>query len=175
MKLLKLLFLVFFPAILSAQESCRIWDGTDFLGVNADGSLNVTANAGTNLNTSALATESTLSSIDDNTIYVDTDNVKPNALIKGSSGATSVDDSAVKVVDGTTASTVAVIVTNCGDEAIYLYWTSSVTSTLFFRKLAAGEAWEYPLGTHATASDVYAIRASAQDNDDVCTSYMMEQ
>lgn len=349
MKLLKLLFLVFFPAILSAQESCRIWDGTDFMGVNADGSLNVTANAGTNLNTSALATSalqsdtrvqgmlaegmlygsarpvliggvdyssSTVAFLDvdetsgalvcnigssggiataasqtsgaqktqisngsveaqveaaatyslkltdaakgldvnarahqlwaadhpdtgagaDNGWYAQNmdDNgnlsinlsairgtpipmhdaadtnapikvgskgtaaeptpvteadrvqfwadlsgrqvVRPSGLTKGSSAVVDVDNdaTAIKVVDGTTAGTSAVIVTNCGVDVIYLWWADTASTTLFFRKLVAGEAWEYPLGTNAS-SDVYANRATDQTDDDVCVSYMAEQ
>ncbi len=349
MRLRNLIPLLLIPFSVYAQESCRIWDGTDFMGVNADGSLNVTANAGTNLNTSALATSalqsdtrvqgllaegalygsarpllmggvdystshtaflevdetngsiicnigtaggiatasnqtsgaqkvqisngsveaqveaagsygshltSAAKGLDTNARmhqvwdpdHMDTDAgadgefyaanqddngnlsinlssirgtpipmhdaadagtalkvgskgtaaeptavtegdrvqfwsdlsgrqvVRPSGLTKGSSAVVDVDNdaTAIKVVDGTTAGMSAVIVTNCGVDPIYLWWANTASTTLFFRKLAAGEAWEYPLGTNAT-SDVYANRASDQTDDDVCVSYMAEQ
>lgn len=104
-------------------------------------------------------------------VTLDGETVKPNALKKLSANSYDVDDTAVQVFDASAnASATSVSITNAGDESIYLYFTSSVTSVLFFKKLDAGESWEYPLGyTSDTTNDVYAIRASAQTNDNVVT------
>lgn len=71
MKLRYTLPLLLFPCVALAQPYNSVWDGTDKLAVNADGSINATCNAGTNLNTSTLATatkqdtgNTSLSSID---------------------------------------------------------------------------------------------------------------
>ena len=96
-------------------------------------------------------------------------NVKPNALEIVNAASYDVDASAILVVDASAHATMtAVTITNAGDETIYLYSTNSVASTLFFKKLFAGDSWDFPLGyTSDTTNDIYAIRASAETNDNV--------
>lgn len=92
-------------------------------------------------------------------------------FVKSSLGSSpySVDNSAVQVLDASADSNmVGVSFTNAGDLSIFLYWTSSVSSTLFFKKLVSGETYYLPLKyTSGTDNDVYAIRASSTGNDDV--------
>ncbi len=64
-----------------------------------------------------------------------------------------------------------IIISNCGDDEIYIYNTTSVTSTLFFKRIASGESWEFPIGyTSGTANDLYAERASGT-GDVIVTTY----
>jgi len=124
------------------------------------------------------ATEATLASIDDNTIYVDTDNVKPNSLLKSSSTGYAVSNSALQVFDASAdAAATAVIITNTHATAtIYLYWTNAVTTAIFFRSLPPGASWEYPLGYESgSGSDIYAIASTATAGNTVYTSVMKEQ
>jgi hypothetical protein len=102
--------------------------------------------------------------------------VKPNALKVLDVTSYDVDASAVLVVDASADATmVAVIITNNGDEDIYLGNTSGVGPLEFIAKLSAGEKWEYPLGyTSDATNDIYAERASAQTNDDVMVTKMAE-
>jgi hypothetical protein len=96
--------------------------------------------------------------------------VKPNALKVNNRTKYDVDASAVLVFDcSALTSAVAITVCNAGDEAIYLDFSTTPTSTQYLKKLAAGESWEFPVAgvASATTNDLYAIRASAQTNDDV--------
>jgi len=98
-----------------------------------------------------------------------TASVKPNALKILSWASYDVDAAAVQVVFANTNSNMtAVSIANAGDERIYLHKTSSVTSNSFLKALEYGETWDFPLGyTSDTTNDIYAIRASAQTNDNV--------
>ena len=64
-----------------------------------------------------------------------------------------------------------IIISNCGDDEIYIYNTSSAGPTVFFKRIASGESWEFPLGyTSGTANDLYAERASGT-GDVIVTTY----
>ena len=101
--------------------------------------------------------------------------VIPNALKKLSQATYSVDASSTLIYDASSNSNVTtIIITNCGDEMIYLNFTTA-TSTAFFKSLDAGENWEFPLGASTdTTNDIYCIRDSAQANDDVIVTIMGE-
>lgn len=102
--------------------------------------------------------------------------VKINSVEFGTPISTSVDNSAVQIFDSSANQTaVGLIITNAGDDDIYIYPTNSVTSTLFIKKLGAGESWEIALGgENSTTNDLYAIRATAQTNDDVIVMPLTE-
>jgi hypothetical protein len=101
--------------------------------------------------------------------------VKPNALKKLSQATYSIDASSTLIYDASVNLNVtAIIISNCGDEAIYLNFTTA-TATAFFKKLDAGESWEFPIGSSTDATnDIYCIRDSAQANDDVIVTIMGE-
>lgn len=103
-------------------------------------------------------------------------NVKPNALKIKAVNSYDVDATAVQILDASAQSgMVSVSVCNAGAENIYVYHTNSVTNLLFFKKLASGENWEFPLGyTNDATNDLYAIRASAQTDDNVVVTVWEE-
>jgi len=102
--------------------------------------------------------------------------VNPNYLVLDNNQVTSVDDAQQTIFDASSAAdAVFLIVANCGDDEIYIYNTTSVTSTLFFKRIASGESWEFPIGyTSDTANDLYAIRASAQGNNSVVVTWFKD-
>tara|TARA_Y100000296_G_C5159816_1_gene251170 strand:- start:12 stop:1229 length:1218 start_codon:yes stop_codon:yes gene_type:complete len=102
--------------------------------------------------------------------------VNPNYLVLDNNQVTSVDDAQQTIFDASSAAdAVFLIVANCGDDEIYIYNTTSVTSTLFFKRIASGESWEFPIGyTSDTANDLYAIRASVQGNNSVVVTWFKD-
>jgi len=107
--------------------------------------------------------------------------VNPNFLVFNDTETISVDlepsGSAVQIFDGTSTSNpdnqlaTFIIISNCGDDEIYIYNTSSAGPTVFFKRIASGESWEFPLGyTSGTANDLYAERASGT-GDVIVTTY----
>jgi len=95
--------------------------------------------------------------------------VNPSYLVNEGSTSYDVDSSAVQIFDASSnADATFVIVANCGDDEIYIYSDNTVSSTKFFKRIAAGESWEFPMGyTSDTANDLYAERKTSQGNDDV--------
>jgi len=58
-----------------------------------------------------------------------------------------------------------IIISNCGDDEIYIYNTSSAGPTVFFKRIASGESWEFPIGnTGDGANDLYSERATGTGN-----------
>ena len=102
--------------------------------------------------------------------------VNPNYLVLGGNTTISVDDAQQTIFTASSAADATfIIISNCGDDEIYIYNTTSVTSTLFFKRIASGESWEFPIGyTSDTANDLYAIRASAQTNDAVVVTWFKD-
>ena len=102
--------------------------------------------------------------------------VNPNFLVLDNNQVTSVDDAQQTIFTASSAAdAVFLIVANCGDDEIYIYNTTSVTSTLFFKRIASGESWEFPLGTTPDdVNDLYAIRASAQGNNSVVVTWFKD-
>jgi len=99
-----------------------------------------------------------------------------NALKILSTTSYDVDNTAVQVFDASAnSSAVAIIICNAGDEDIYLYKDNTAGPGIYFKKLASGETWEFPIGyTSDTTNDIYAERASAQANDNVITVVLGE-
>ena len=97
--------------------------------------------------------------------------VNPSYLVNEGSISYNVDSLAVQIFDASAednADATFVIVANCGDDEIYIYSDNTVSSTKFFKRIAAGESWEFPMGyTSDTANDLYAERKTSQGNDDV--------
>ena len=95
--------------------------------------------------------------------------VNPNYLVIGGSTTTSVDDSQQQIFDASSETDATfIIISNCGDDEIYIYNTTGVLSTLFFKRIASGESWEFPIGyTGDTTNDLYAMRATDQTDDNV--------
>lgn len=148
-------------AIQTSVEIMDDWDETNRAAVNLiAGQVGVQGAAGA----STALTQRVAVATDANT-------VKPNALKVVSKTSYDVDAAAVQVFDASAAATaVAVAICNAGDEDIYLYYDNTAGPYVNFKKLSAGETWEYPLGyTSDTTNDVWAERASAQANDNVLT------
>ena len=95
--------------------------------------------------------------------------VKPNSLKIVDASSYDVDNSAVLVVDASAHTTMtAATICNAGVGDLYLYSTDSVSQYTSFMTLSEGEQWTFPLGyTSDTTNDIYAVRGSAQTNDNV--------
>ena len=95
--------------------------------------------------------------------------VNPNYLVLDNNQVTSVDDAQQTIFDASSAAdAVFLIVANCGDDEIYIYNDADAFSDLFFKRIASGESWEFPIGyTGDTTNDLYAMRATDQANDNV--------
>lgn len=142
------------------DDSVKVGDGTDFLAVNADGSINAVVSA-TNLDIRDLTHASDSVKVGDGTDFlaINADgsiNVAQASATSAAYGATSVSSTATKIIATNLANRRKVIVQNMGSKDMFFGHNNSVTTANGIR-ISAGSSAELEFGA---TLDLYGITAS---------------
>lgn len=142
------------------DDSVKVGDGTDFLAVNADGSINVVATA-TDLDIRDLTHASDSVKVGDGTDFLAINgdgsiNIAQAAATSAAYGEETVTTTATKIIASNLANRRKVIVQNLGSKDMFFGHNASVTTATGIR-ISAGSSAELEFGP---SLDLYGITAS---------------
>lgn len=142
------------------DDSVKVGDGTDFLAVNADGSINAVVTA-TNLDIRDLTHASDSVKVGDGTDFLAINgdgsiNIAQAAATSAAYGEETVTTTATKIIASNLANRRKVIVQNLGNKDMFFGHNNSVTTATGIR-ISAGSSAELEFGP---SLDLYGITAS---------------